>query len=305
MPKLPAKKTLLIILVVALIALIVFLGITLYSAAQTAEREAEMLTANTITAADISPYLTGIVDITCQNTDGAYGGSGSLWDLPNLGYTVLTNEHVLEDDNNTTTNNQGVPSGGFAPHEKPTTIKDACSFSLNGDGSDDYYLPLADKYQWNKEADAADLPVRFNIGNAAPSSLSSPTSSVSDLNYSISNIRLCPTTIPVGSPVALIGFPSYAEATTTIHGVSSTQDYEITTTGIISGYTMHDVITGANLQYPDFFTSAITDAGNSGGIAFSKDSDGLCVLGIPTLVAQGDYTSEGVIQNIKDVFWQD
>ncbi len=305
MPKLPTNKTLLIILVVALIALVIFFGVTLYSAAQTAERETEVLTANTITASDIAPYLTGIVDITCNNTDGIFGGSGSLWNLPNLGYTVLTNEHVLEDDNNTTTNNLGVSSGGFTAYQKATTIKNACSFSLNGDGSDNYYIPLANKYRWNKEADAADLPIYFNSGIQPPASFTTSSSSVSDLNYSISDVRLCPTTIPVGSPVALIGFPSYAEATTTVNGVSSTQNYEITTTGIISGYTMHDVITGAALHYPDFFTSAITDAGNSGGIAFSKDSNGLCVLGIPTFIVQGEYTSEGVGQNIKNVFLKD
>jgi hypothetical protein len=60
--------------------------------------------------------------------------------------------------------------------------------------------------------------------------------------------------------------------------------------------------TGAALPYPNFFSTAIMDAGNSGGIALSKDSNGLCVLGIPTLVIQGEYSSEGVIQNIRNIF---
>jgi hypothetical protein len=166
-----------------------------------------------------------------------------------------------------------------------------------------YYLPIGSKYQWNKEADAADLPIRFNTGGYNPSSSTPP---VSDLNYSISNLKLCPATIPIGAPVAVIGFPGYADATTTTYtdGVSSTQeqDYEIMTTGIISGLITNDLDTGAALQYPNFFSTAIMDAGDSGGIALSKDSHGLCVLGLPTLVVQGEYSSEGVIQNIRNIF---
>jgi hypothetical protein len=254
----------------------------------------------TITASDISHYLTGIVEINCNDSSGGDSSSGSLWNLPNLGYTVLTNEHVIDDDDNGA-QNEGVPSLNKAG--QPITIKNACSFSLNGDGSDAYSLSLGSKYQWNKEADAVDLPIRFNTSIYTLTSSPPP---VSDLNYSISNLKLCPTTIPVGAPVVVIGFPSYAVATTTMYtdGVSSTQeqDYEITTTGIISGFAGNDLITDAALQYPDFFTSAIMDAGSSGGIALSKDSNGLCVLGIPTLVSQGEYTSEGVIQNIRNIF---
>jgi hypothetical protein len=293
--KIATHKIIFGIIAVALIGLLAYGGIMLYLTA----RSTAALSDATITTSDISSYLSGIVEITCQNIDGTYSGSGSLWNLPKLGYTVLTNEHVLEDNHLTTKDNQGVPTGS----ENQLTIKNACSVSLDGDGSDAYYLPIGSKYQWNKEADEADLPIRFNTGGYTPSPSTPP---VSALNYSISNLRLCPATIPVGAPVAVIGFPGYADATSTTYtnGVSSTQeqDYEITTTGMISGIITNDLDTGAALPYPNFFSTAIMDAGNSGGIALSKDSNGLCVLGIPTLVIQGEYSSEGVIQNIRNIF---
>jgi hypothetical protein len=293
--KIATHKIVLGIITIVLIGLLAYGGIVLYFTV----KATATLSDTTITTSDISPYLSGIVEITCQNIDGTYSGSGSLWNLPNLGYTVLTNEHVLEDNHLTTKDNQGVPTG----LEDQLTIKNACSVSLDGDQSDDYYLPIGSKYQWNKEADEADLPIQFNTGGYAPSSFTPP---VRDLNYSISNLRLCPATIPVGAPVAVIGFPDYAIASTTTYadGVSSTQeqDYEITTTGMISGLITNNLDTGAALPYPNFFTTAILDAGNSGGIALSKDSNGLCVLGIPTLVIQGEYSSEGVVQNIRNIF---
>src|ERR1035441_1730657 len=186
--KIVAHKIVFGVIAIALIGLLAYGGVVLYLT----RRATTALSDTTITASDISPYLTAIVEITCQNTDGTYSGSGSLWDLPNLGYTVLTNEHVLEDNHLTTKDNQGVPTGS----DNQLTIKNACSVSLDGDGSNEYYLPIGSKYQWNKEADEADLPIRFNTGSYSPSSSSPP---VSDLNYSISNLRLCPATIPVGA----------------------------------------------------------------------------------------------------------
>ena len=50
-----------------------------------------------ITASDVAPYLTGVVEVLCKKKD-AYGveqindtGSGSLWALPDGGYDVVTN----------------------------------------------------------------------------------------------------------------------------------------------------------------------------------------------------------------------
>ena len=51
------------------------------------------------------------------------------------------------------------------------------------------------------------------------------------------------------------------------------------------------------------YVSAKIDSGNSGGIAFSKDSRGLCVLGIPTWLTVGNYETQGLIQNIHNAFY--
>ena len=46
-----------------------------------------------ISAAEINPYLSGVVRIDCDD----WWGSGSLWNRSDLGYSVLTNYHVVKD----------------------------------------------------------------------------------------------------------------------------------------------------------------------------------------------------------------
>ena len=48
-----------------------------------------------IDASDVSSYIAGIVHITCFGTDYSSDGSGSLWNIPGLGYAVVTNRHVI------------------------------------------------------------------------------------------------------------------------------------------------------------------------------------------------------------------
>jgi hypothetical protein len=302
MKKLSTRKILLWIIVLVIIGFVAYSGTMLHNEVKANEREIASLSDTTITASDVSPYLTGIVQIGCSDSSASGGdaGSGSLWNLPKLGYTVLTNEHVIDDDGNGA-KNEGVPDG-FDQDGKPLTIKDACAVSLPTDlttnDEDEYYIDLAGKYQWNKEADAADLPIRLNTGD---DTITSSTLPVSSLNYSISNVPLCPAAIPVGSPVAAIGYPAFGDAATSTPD-STPQDYEITTMGVISGILTNDINTGAALTYPDFFVSALIDSGSSGGIAFSKNANGLCVLGIPTWINAGNYESEGVVQNIRNIF---
>jgi hypothetical protein len=312
MQKITARKIVFGIIILAVIVLIVYLSVALYGARNIHE-ESSPLSDNTITAADISPYLTGIVRVTCKNSDDWYGGSGSLWNLPKLGYTVLTNEHSISDDGRNS-KNEGV-DGGFDTQGNPLPlIKNACVVNLSGNSDDFYYVNLGEKYQWNAQADAADLPLHLNVG--AYNSIAQYSSQdqqmlrpyarpVNTLNYSISSLRLCPSTMPVGSPVATIGYPEFGSVeTSTPTSATTTQIYQIMETGIISGIITNDIHSGAVLTYPDYFTSAKSDSGDSGGIAFSKDSNGLCILGVPTWVNHGQYESEGQIQNIWDIFLQ-
>lgn len=258
---------------------------------------------STISAADLNPYLTGVIRIACTNSDDEEDGSGSLWNLPNLGYAVLTNEHVIDDENSGGIN-EGVDGGvGSAGNELPN-IPNACASDIGQSTIPTYYVDLGSAYHWNQEADAAALSIYQNQGwynklSSVPDLLSEfPL--VDDLNYSISKLRLCPGNIAVGSSVSIIGFPAFGY-TTDQYGETP---HQIITTGIISSAFTHDLTTDVALTYPDFFTSAKMDSGDSGGIAFSKDANGLCVLGIPTWINSGNYESEGVIQNIRNIFKQ-
>jgi hypothetical protein len=260
----------------------------------------------TITATDLNPYLTGVIRIVCTNSDDEEDGSGSLWNLPNLGYTVLTNEHVIDDESGGGVN-EGVDGGRDSAGNALPKIPNACAVNFGqSSGIVFYYIGLNSKYQWNQEADAADLAIYRNPGwynivlrssSTAPKLLLEDKPA-SNLNYSISKLRLCPTNISVDSPVSIIGFPAFGY-TTDQYGETP---HQIITTGIISSAFTHDLTTAALLAYPDFFTSAKMDSGDSGGIAFSKDSNGLCVLGIPTWINSGNYETEGIIQNIRNIF---
>ena len=47
-----------------------------------------------IEVSEIEPYLTGVVKIHCPSSGTS--GSGSLWNLPDIGYVVITNGHVIQ-----------------------------------------------------------------------------------------------------------------------------------------------------------------------------------------------------------------
>ena len=90
--------------------------------------------------------------------------------------------------------------------------------------------------------------------------------------------------------VVIIGYPAYAQ-----HGPAT----QITTNGIISGFGP----SAASLPNPNYFVSAKIDSGNSGGIALSKDENGICVLGISTWLTVGNYETQGIVQNIHNIFY--
>ena len=223
---------------------------------------------NGIATSEINPYLTGVMLVVCDNGSSLKEGSGFLMKIPNLGYTVVTNNHIVSGNN-------------------------VCFLILKdefGNGMGGIRLDLSEVYRWNPYTDIAVLKL-----------ISPPVSSVikpiKDLNYHISNLRLCSSKMLIGSPVSVIGFPAFAKQESGEKYLSVRQ----VTTGIISGY---DISTTQNLPYPNYYISAKIDSGNSGGVALSKDKGELCLLGVPTWLEIGNYATQGIVQNIQNVMYK-
>lgn len=227
-----------------------------------------------ITSGDMGPYLTGSVQIICVNAKGVGStGSGTLWKFKEVPYGVLTNYHVVKDQKTcvaSITNSQNKPVGSFA---------------LEGS-----------VYTFNANTDTAIV--------ALGTSLADDNAPKESYNYSLSSLRKCPTTLPVGTPTVLIGFPTFAkrDAKITIPKFGTLDEtYRSATNGIISGYDTSHTSPHGDLPHQNFFVSAKIDAGNSGGIALAKDNKGVCLLGLPTWLSMGTYENQGLVQNIANI----
>jgi len=216
-----------------------------------------------ITSDDIRPFLSGVQEIVCGNMQsGVTRGSGSLLSTKG-GYYVLTNYHVIASGN---------------CYFDPT---DESGNSL-GDFRFTYDTLTSASGKIRKANDIAILGLRVSTGSGWAGTQLMP----SELNYGISKTRVCPSDISVGSPVAVLGYPAYA-----VEGVKTGwTSSRIMTEGSISGRTSDG----------DYYTDAKIDAGNSGGMAFSKDGKGLCLLGIPTALSVGEYETEGIVKNLHN-----
>ena len=220
-----------------------------------------------ITSSDLSPITTGVVQVICSVKDGISSGSGTLWTFKEIPYAVVTNNHVVKDAKGcviSITNSANVTTG---------------LFSLQGS-----------IYTFNQNTDEAILTIGSSI-----SPLSVP---IANYNYGISKIRKCPSLVPVGSPVVIIGYPAYAkrDSTLTIDTIGTVNViYRTVTNGIISGYDT------SQQGEPNYFVSAKIDNGNSGGMALAKDADGICTLGLPTWLSVGNYETQGLVQNILNI----
>ena len=107
--------------------------------------------------------------------------------------------------------------------------------------------------------------------------------------------------MPQGSPVIVIGYPAYSSMLGVYNPENATKN-EIITNGTISGYDSSPQ--NRDLPHPNYYISATIDGGNSGGVAFSKDGNGLCLLGIPTWITlTGNYSNEGIVQDINNIVW--
>lgn len=259
-----------------------------------------------IRSSDIAPYLSGILQIVCGGAAAGdtVSGSASLWDIPSggvgvyQGYSVLTNFHVV----------QTAILFGRGPD---CTLYPDRNF-LSPPGLLDAYIKIADLFQWNQSADAALFPVAGVLGTGGMTKISGTSGYLlastltSSLNYSISSLPKCSTKMPLGSPVVTAGFPAFGMQNESTNGFNYTQSALITSYGTIGGYANSaDPATplAGNLPYMNYFVSAKIDSGNSGGIAFSKNVNGLCVLGIPTWINTGSYANEGIVQNINNVMY--
>ena len=241
-----------------------------------------------ITSSDIAPYSTGVVEVLCRRMDASGvdeindTGSGSLWSFPNGTYDVVTNEHVIAGDDDCIL---------WIPNPNKTS-------------EDTYYLDLSNVRNWNSIADEAVVPILTPSEAAADGHLK--TTGVNDipvnqLNYSISSLRDCPRTMPSNAPVTVVGYPAFSTINVSDNPDGAFKN-QITTNGVISGnYTTYQ---SDGLPDVDYYISATIDSGNSGGVAFSKDANGLCLLGIPTWITlTGNFTNEGIVQNINNIMY--
>lgn len=234
-----------------------------------------------ISASEISKYIGGVMQISC----GDSSGSISLWnssekDVPT--YVGMTNAHVIE---------------GVSGH---------CALFSGTDSEINIMSSVnpQEVYTWNNFADVAVLPIgnTFRPKDNCNGENCMETLSKDKLNYSISNLPECSPKMAVGSPVVTIGFPAFAMQENSYYGMTSSASHQIVSNGIISGYNNQDY-SGNNLPFNNYYVSAKIDSGNSGGIALSKTSNGLCVLGIPTWVQVGNYETGGVVQNINNIMY--
>ncbi len=238
-----------------------------------------------ISAKDLEPYLSGVVQLSCGNLSG----SGSLWNIEDIGYTVLTNYHVIEETIPYPLGQCGI--SGISPYMAIINVKNY--------------------KRWNLMTDIAVLPIEKTVNldlTSRSSDVFNDSSIMVDtglLNYKIASIQKCSEKMPVGTPVATIGFPAFGTQDVNLLGITATQSSRITSNGIISGYDKSKMPPIGSLPYVNYFVSSKIDSGNSGGIAFAKDEDGLCVLGVPTWLTVGNYETQGLVQNIHNVMYQE
>jgi hypothetical protein len=241
-------------------------------------------TINNITSADLQLYLDGITLIECNDSKG----SGSFWKI-NEQYFVLTNYHVV-----------ATP---YSDGRCDAMLLDRTTGSLKGA----YAVYPGSSKRWNSYADVALLELFRST--SWDSVMSSPSAPISSLDFKISSLSNCSSKMPIGSSIVVIGYPAFGvkQWTSQIGGenLSGEQSTLIVSDGVISGYDSTVAKPIGNLPYPNYFVSAKIDSGNSGGIALSKTGNNLCVLGIPTWLNLGNFETQGLIQNISNVFYQE
>lgn len=272
------KKVIVFILIIIaiLLCLIAFLlakNSEIPSFVETRENSSAPIVSN-----NLDSYLSGVAQVDCKNSKG----SGSLWTLSDGTHAILTNYHVIEDAIEN-------PQGDFCYlwiHDIDGNVEGLFSVYTK----EDYFI--------DRDQDIALLPIRRI---SVPGLDIDDTAKIEDMNYSLSRLNKCSTKTTVGSPVYIIGYPASGSLEIEHSTGIANQDFRIVTEGIVSGHDTSVANSSGNNQSPDFFTSAKLDGGNSGGIALSKTDNEFCVLGVPTWVNVGEYTTQGIIQNINSI----
>lgn len=234
------------------------------------EQQKPKIQSLSISTSEISNYIGGVTRVICANSEG----SGFLMNL-DVGYVTVTNDHVILGNN----------------------WCNVMPENSTGEGMGHFSLNLSSPSDWNPYTDIAIL--KMSVSPAAQS-WSEP---ISSLNYNLSSLRSCPLKMFAGSPVIVIGYPVFGKQQVQAEGYSGSVSARQVTEGIISGYDTSVESPVGNLPYSNYYVSAKIDSGNSGGIALSKDSNGLCLLGVATWLSLGNFETQGVVQNIRNVFY--
>lgn len=231
-----------------------------------------------ITADDLDTILRYIGSIVCYGGQTTISGSASIWIVDwdwgkNL---ALTNAHTLS-----------FPSLSWC--------------MVNFDWLGNYMLNVDQipSMSLNNFVDFAFLEIKSIVSG------DTTAVSIDSLSSKLVSFPHCPKEMPLGSPVAVIGFPVGAMSQDTFPGGPERErnigvSNKAVTTGIISS---HDGGPRWN-GYPDsnYFVSAKIDEGNSGGLTVSKHNGELCVLGIPTWVQEGHFENMGIVQSIHNIW---
>ena len=228
-----------------------------------------------ISVEDINMYLPNVGQISCF--DEKKSGTGFFMVYKNS-VTVITNKHVIH----------GSTLCNFMPLDSTERM---IGF---------YNLNLSSESEWNKYTDVARLEFSV-LPKAAERSL--PVLQVSDND--LSKLRVCPSRMAQGTPVVLIGYPAFAQQMVQSGGEEAVMASRQVTNGIISGFDSSKKSPIGSLPYEDYYISAKIDSGNSGGPAFAKDQDGLCLLGIATWLNVGNYETQGIVQNIRNILYEE
>lgn len=223
-----------------------------------------------ITSEDLQQYSLDVGVVYCYGDNWAQG-SGILWTMSDLeGLYVITNRHVITGDN------------CHIFIEDPKNV---------GVSAGRYKLDTDNIKSWNNKTDVAFLKILYQ-------SIESDTP-LSSLSSKVSGLAFCSDKMPIGAPVAVVGYPAFAQKIED----GAAHPFQAITQGTISAY--DNTVQYSPLLLPDvnYFISAKMDSGNSGGIAFSKDNNKLCILGIPTWISIGNYETQGMIQSMHNVIY--
>jgi len=251
------------------------------------ETEKSKPTDLTIRASEIEPYLNGIVEVSCKNSEG----SGSLWNLGGQ-YSVLTNYHVVK-----TPYSDGSCRVEFRDID--------AEYGVSGKGGGFYQIYPSTTKSWNIFTDIAFMGLNKQEVCDANGLNCFESKPIENLNYRLSFLNKCSSKTPINTPVVILGYPAFGKTNFSFEGFEGNQSNLIVSNGVVSGYDDSSKQPLGNLPYSNYFVSAKIDSGNSGGIVLSKDKNGLCVLGIPTWLVLGNYETQGVVQNIHNIFYSE